>query len=217
MSAIPALDPTAVRWSAAPDDRGERPLLVMLHGYGSDEEDLFALAPHLPAEYVIASVRAPLAPPFPTPGWSWYPIEDLNGRDPAAMTAAATALVDWLDTETTDAASVGLLGFSQGAAIAIEAMRLLPQRFAFAVNLAGYAAPGTRPGDAELADRRPPVFWGRGAVDGVIPAALVTHTAQWLPDHVELSGRVYPGLGHGVSADELIDVETFLRKQLSAA
>ncbi|APF34969.1 esterase [Microbacterium sp. TS-1] len=217
MSSVPALDPAAVRWSAAPAERAGRPLLVMMHGYGSDENDLFALAPHLPAEYVVAAVRAPLAPPFPTPGWSWYPIEGLNGRDPQATTAAARALTEWIDAERADAASVGLLGFSQGGVMAIEALRVRPHDYAFAVILSGYANPTDLDTDAELAARRPPVFWGRGALDDVIPPALIAHTAQWLPGRVDLSGRVYPDLGHAVSAEELRDIATFLHKQLPAA
>lgn len=212
MSAAPALDPAAVRWSARASARAGKPVLVLLHGYGSDENDLAALAAHLPTEFAWASVRAPLTPPFPTPGWSWYPIEGLDGRDPDAATASARALLAWIDDELADAASVGLLGFSQGGVIALEALRLRPESFAFAVNLAGYANPVALPGDAALAARRPPVFWGRGAHDEVIPAALVAHTVQWLPAHVDLSGRVYPDLGHGVSADELADVVAFLRK-----
>lgn len=217
MSETPVLDSAAVRWSAPAAERAGRPLLVLMHGYGSDENDLFALAPHLPPEYVVAAVRAPLAPPFPTPGWSWYPIEGLHGRDPDIATASARALVTWIDGVRADAASVGVLGFSQGGVMAIEALRLAPEAFAFAVSLAGYANPHPLPGDAALAERRPPVFWGRGALDDVIPAPLVAHTVQWLPGYVELSGRVYPGLGHAVSADELSDVSTFLRKQLPEA
>ncbi|SDQ46267.1 alpha/beta hydrolase [Microbacterium sp. cf332] len=215
----PALDPAAVRWSAAPAERAGRPLLVLLHGYGSDENDLFGLTPHLPAEYVFAAVRAPLAPPFPTPGWSWYPIEGLNGRDPQAATAAAAAraVVSWIDAERGDAAFVGLLGFSQGGVMALEALRLRPHDLAFAVNLSGYANPGALETDDALTELRPAVFWGRGGRDAVIPAALVAHTAQWLPSRVELSGRVYPDLGHAVSAEELSDVATFLHKQLPAA
>ena len=55
-----------------------------------------------------------------------------------------------------------------------------------------------------------------GSRDDVIPAALVAHTAQWLPDVVDLSGRVYPGLTHSVSQEELDDVGVFLRKRLEA-
>lgn len=217
MSELPTIDDAAVLWSAPPEERAGRPLLVLLHGYGSHEGDLFALVPYLPAEFVVAAVRAPLAPPFPTPGWSWFPIEGLHARDGASATAAARALIAWLDETAGSAASpasIGLLGFSQGGVIALQALRLQPERFAFAVNLAGFVADGELPGDAELADIRPPVFWGRGARDEVIPAERIAHTTQWLPGYVELSGRVYPGLTHSVSQEELDDVRAFLLKQL---
>ena len=87
MSEIPALDDDAVLWSVPPDERTaalrDRPLLVLLHGYGSHEGDLFGLVPYLPPEFVVAAVRAPLTPPFPAPGWSWFPIEGVqaSGQD----------------------------------------------------------------------------------------------------------------------------------------
>lgn len=210
MDATPPLDDEAVLWSA--DATDGRPLLVLLHGYGSDERDLFSLAEHLPDAFALAAVRAPLAPPWPTPGHSWYPIDGLDGRDSARVTDAATRLVEWVDARTA-APAVGLLGFSQGAAVSLQALRLRPERFAFAVALSGYAAPGALPGDEALAEVRPPVFWGRGSHDDVIPEPLVAHTVQWLPGHAELSGRVYTGLTHSVSAQELADVSAFLVRQ----
>ena len=214
MNAQPSLDPTVVRWSVPPAERAGRPVLVLLHGYGSDEHDLFALVPHLPEAFVVASVRAPLAPPWPTPGASWYPIEGLDGRDPEAITLAAHAVLAWV-REAVGEEPVGLLGFSQGGAVALQTLRVDPDAVSFAVVLAGYAAGGELPGDALLANRRPPVFWGRGAADDVIPAALVDVTAQWLPVHSELSGRVYPGLTHSISQDELDDVRAFLDARLA--
>jgi phospholipase/carboxylesterase len=213
MEPTPAIDDDAVLWSVPAGERGGRPLLVLLHGYGSDERDLFALAPHLPSDYVIAAVRAPLLPPFPSPGYSWYSIDTLDGRTPERVTDGAVRLLEWLDART-DATEIGLLGFSQGGSIAIQALRLAPERFAFAVNLSGYATPGMMNGDAALTARRPPLFWGRGTRDDVIPEPLIAHSIQWLPEHVELSGRVYPGLGHSVSEEELRDVRIFLEKQL---
>ncbi len=209
------LDDAAVLWSAEPGDRAGRPLLVLLHGYGADERDLFGLVPYLPPEFAVAAVRAPLAPPFPAPGYSWYPIENLEDRDPAHTTAAATRLIEWTDAAASAHPSIGLLGFSQGAAVSLQAMRLEPDRYAFAVNLSGYVTPGALPRDAELAERRPPVFWGRGTNDDIIPGFLIDHTTDWLPRHVDLSGRVYPGLTHSVSEQELTDVRTFLDKQLA--
>jgi phospholipase/carboxylesterase len=210
------IDPDVVLWSADAAERTGRPLLVLLHGYGADERDLFGLTTYLPDEFVCAAPRAPLPPPWPAPGYSWYPIEGLDSRDPTHVTRSAEALLSWLDDVAPDVA-VGLLGFSQGAAVAIQALRLEPARFAFAVNLSGYATPGDLPGDEELAGIRPPVFWGRGTNDEVIPGFLVEHTTQWLPPHSELSGRVYAGLTHSVSEQEMQDVRAFLDKRLAAS
>lgn len=212
MSENLTIDDTATRWSSP--DRGRMPLLVLLHGYGADEHDLFGLVPYLPEGIAVASVAAPLAPPWPMPGRSWYPIEGLDGRSSAAVTTAAEAFLRWLDATAGDAPSIALLGFSQGAAVSLQALRLAPERFGAVVALSGYAAPGELPDDEALAERRPPVFWGRGTHDDVIPPALITHTAQWLPGHSDLSGRVYTGLTHSISEEELTDVHRFLTKWL---
>lgn len=210
MTAPLRLDAAATRWSTT--DRAGRPLLVLLHGYGADENDLFGLVPFLPDGIAVASVAAPLTPPWPTPGRSWYPIEGLESRSPEATTAAAQAFLAWVDDSAGDAPSVALLGFSQGAAVSLQALRLRPDHFGAVVALSGYATPGDLPHDHVLQETRPPVFWGRGTNDDVIPAELVAHTAQWLPDHADLSGRVYPGLTHSISDQELLDVRVFLQK-----
>lgn len=212
MSENLTIDDTATRWSTA--DRGRLPLLVLLHGYGADEHDLFGLVPYLPEGIAVASVAAPLAPPWPMPGRSWYAIEGLDGRSPEAVTVAAEALLRWLDDAAADAPSVALLGFSQGAAVSLQALRLAPERFGSVVALSGYVAPGELPNDEALTELRPLVFWGRGTHDDVIPPELVDHTAQWLPGHSELSGRVYTGLTHSISEEELSDVHRFLTKWL---
>jgi len=212
-----SIDPAAVLWAAPESARAGRPLLVLLHGYGADERDLFSLAPHLPSEPVIAALRAPLSTPWPGQGFSWYPIEGLNGRDPGALTAAAEAVLAWADEHARDAASIAFLGFSQGGAMSLQALRLAPERVSFAVNLSGYAAGGELPGDATLQAQRPPVFWARGALDEVIPARAIEHTASWLPDHSELSGRIYPGLDHAISHEVLLDLNNFLALRYAAS
>ena len=122
------------------------------------------------------------------------------------MTVAARSLIDWLDAAAGDAPEIALLGFSQGAAASLQALRLEPERFSAVVALSGYASPDELPNDESLRESRPRVFWGRGTNDDVIPTPLIEHTSQWLPDHSELTGRVYPGLTHSISEDELVDV-----------
>lgn len=209
-----ALDAAATLWSHPAEERAGAPALVLLHGYGADEHDLFGLAPYLPRRLSIASVAAPLRPGPPMPGRSWYPIEGLTDRDPASITLAAEALLAWIDEELAEAPSIALLGFSQGAAVALQALRLSTGRFDAVVALSGYAAAGELPGDEALRESRPPVFWGRGSHDDVIPQPLITHTAEWLPAHAELTERVYPGMGHSISEDELRDVIDFLSRHL---
>lgn len=215
MSEELTIDDALTRWSTA--DRAGMPLLVLLHGYGADEHDLYGLTPYLPEGVAVASVAAPLAPPWPMPGRSWYAIEGLDGRSSDSVTAAAEAFLRWLDDAAAEAPAVALLGFSQGAAVALQAMRLSPERVSTVVALSGYVAEGELPNDDALTEAKPHVFWGRGTNDQVIPEARVAHTAQWLPAHSELSGRVYTGLTHSISEDELGDVRTFLSKWLERA
>ena len=203
------LDADAVIWSAPERERAGRPLLVLLHGYGSHEGDLFQLSPRLPLGPVIASVRAPLAA---NGGWAWFSFRDrgLDEPVPAEIDDAARAVLDWLDTLRFT--SVSLLGFSQGAVTALQAMRLEPERFRAITALSGFVASGTHAGDAELEAGRPPVFWGRGTLDGVIPTAAIERTAEWLPKHSSATIRIYENLGHSLSTEELTDIVAFLNE-----
>lgn len=205
------LDHEAVLWSAGETDRVGRPRLILLHGYGSDEADLFGISAYLPLEPVIASLRAPIPE---GPGFAWFSRFTNISVDPLAANAdaAARAVLDWLDAQPD--VPTGLLGFSQGGALAIQLMRLAPERFDFAVTLSAFVVQGTEDGDAALAERRPPVFWGRGTHDDTIPAAGVARAAEWLAAHTDLDARIYEGLGHGISPLELGDISSFIRAHL---
>ena len=209
------VDDEAVLWSASAADRAGRPLLLLLHGYNSNEGDLFGLTPYLPLEPAIASLRAPLYTGY---GHAWFPLVaegaelSVEGAD-----AATDAILDWLDRAAPGAGPIGLLGFSQGGAMALELLRRAPERFAFAVSLAGFALPGERDGDERMSQLAPHVFWGRGTVDGVIPVASVARTQAWLPAHSTLDERIYEGVGHSVSDRELADVAAFIRDRFAPA
>ena len=107
-----------------------------------------------------------------------------------------------------------MLGFSQGAATAFQMVRQAPEKFAYAVNLSGVVVPFPGERDAQLAARRLPVFWGRGASDPIIPAMLVELSRGWLARNTALTERVYPGLSHNVSDAELAELSAFIRAQL---
>jgi phospholipase/carboxylesterase len=201
------LDTSAILWSAPERERADRPLLVLLHGYGSHEGDLFSMSPGLPLGPVIASVRAPLAE---SGGWAWWSLQGSVPGDPslAAVDEAADAVIEWLDT--LNYTSVSLLGFSQGGAMCLQLLRHAPERFAATVTLSGFVPGGPHPGDAELARVRPKVFWGRGTQDPIIPAAAIERTAEWLPDHADATIRIYEDLAHSISPEELREFSAYL-------
>jgi phospholipase/carboxylesterase len=204
------IDSSAILWSAPERERAGRPLLVLLHGYGSHEGDLFGLSPGLPLSPVIASLRAPLRA---GPGHAWFPLTADTPPEvlPGLADAAAADILDWLDT--TESTSVGLLGFSQGGAMALQLLRAAPERFDYTVMLSGFAV-GMHEGDAALAALKPPVFWGRGTADRVIPEPAIAWTENWLPRHSTMTARIYEQLGHGISPAELTDIASFISGQL---
>ncbi|HRN29005.1 MAG TPA: dienelactone hydrolase family protein [Terrimesophilobacter sp.] len=205
------IDADAVLWSAPEAERADRPLLVLLHGVGSHEGDLFGLTPHLPTEPVIASLRAPLRYGG---GYAWFPMPE-EAADADRWQAArdsVAGVLEWLDAQ--NFSSVGLLGFSQGAAMSFDLLRAAPARFSYAVPLSGFVIPEPHDGDAELARLRPPVFWGRGDADPLFTEERLAHTHEWVPQHTTATVRVYPGLGHSVSEQEIGDIAAFIQAQL---
>lgn len=204
------IDPAAALTVGPPTPLAGRTLLVVLHGRGADETDLLPLVRALDTDSVPVLLRGPADLP---PGFAWRN-DGGSGAQASGLEPAAEAVLDWLDglnaTVPNRPDAVRLLGFSQGAAVAAQLLRLAPERFECAALLAGFVQSDPHPGDARLAEARPPVFWGRGDADDVIPAAAIAHAAAWLPRHTSLVERRYPGLGHGISAEEARDTAAFL-------
>ncbi len=199
------IDHTATLWAGDAGDVAERGLLVLLHGLRSNERDLFSLRPMLGTGPVIASLRAPMDLGG---GWGW--------SDPQAPDAAdrfeqsADAVLGWLDELPVAPSRIATLGFSQGGAVAVQLLRQSPGRVERTAMLAGMVPPREHPNDASLAESRPAVFWGRGDADPVIPQDAVRRSERWLFEHTAVRARVYAGLGHSVSIEEITDAAAFL-------
>ncbi|HEX4250749.1 MAG TPA: dienelactone hydrolase family protein [Pseudonocardia sp.] len=204
----PGINPERVLWSAKERDRANRPLLVMMHGWSYDETHLFQLVPELPRDLVVVSVRARIAE---AGGYAWFPSagNPIGDPRPDVANAASLSVLSWLDTLHA-APSIGLLGFSQGGAMVLQLMRHSPARFAYGVSLAGFVVNDSQPGDPKLASSRPPVFWGRGEQDRVIPGSALKRTDAWLSAHAKADVRVYPHLGHDVAGAEITDLASFV-------
>ncbi len=184
-----------VAWPA-PDDPAT-PLVVLLHGRGSDERDIIGLADHLPTGPSYAAVRAPIAEGG---GYAWFANRGV-GRPVAASLSETTAWFRaWLDRTADPSRPVVLIGFSGGAAFAGGLLLATPERFAGGAILYGTlpfdAGVPTTPGRLEGV----PVLVAQGEDDHVIPRELLDATWSYLHDDAgaELRAERGPG-GHGIT------------------
>jgi phospholipase/carboxylesterase len=210
---INRIDSDAVLWRDADTGRRGSPLLVLLHGVGSHEGDLFSFAEVLPARLTVASLRAPL--PYFGDGASWFDLTPNYGddTDTTKIAGSVAGVLEWLDTVGDDFSSVGLLGFSQGAATALQLVRTEPDRFRYVVALSGFVFNAGGENDHLLAVRTPriPAFQGIGDFDLVIAPEKTAATVEWLPQHFDAEVHHYP-IDHTVSVQELRDVIAFLER-----
>ncbi|MGB8265867.1 MAG: hypothetical protein WCE44_06070 [Candidatus Velthaea sp.] len=206
-------DRLVVRWrKARPGAEARPPLLVLFHGRGADEQDLFELAPAIDPAFAIASLRGPL--PTSEGGYTWSQTSS-PGRYVAESLRTSIALVQaWLDElegGRPEPQRIYLLGFSAGMAMASALLLDQPARYAGGILLSG-----TLPFDTDLSITKNrladvDVFSGTGSFDTVIPAELVTRSATYLRERsgARLTARDYP-IGHAISDTEIGEIATWL-------
>ena len=183
-------------------------LLVLFHGRGADERDLFPLLDVLDPERRLLGVtpRGPLS--LPPGGAHWYAFQQVGYPDPATFLETYQAVAEWLDGF--DFERVVLGGFSQGAvmtyALGLGSGRPRP---AAMVALSGFMP--TVPGfELSLESPLPPVAIGHGTYDNVIPVEFGRQARETLEGAgAEVLYREYP-LAHGVDPSFLAELAPWL-------
>ena len=208
-----------------PADGGPpRRLVVLLHGYGADGNDLIALGRAWAATLPDTAFVAPNAPDpcaMGGGGRQWFP---LTFRDPAEMprgvAAAAPGLDAFLDAELArhrlPAAAMALVGFSQGTMMALDAgLRRRP-----AVGcVVGYSGLLARPDVLAAAPRpTPPIVLVHGDADEVVPVDfLFAATEALAAAEIPVEWHLAPGLGHGIDPAGLAIGGSVIAASLRAA
>jgi phospholipase/carboxylesterase len=190
-------------WHTGPPDPAEyaAPVVVLLHGRGSDERDIIGLADLLPTGPRYVALRAPLAEGN---GYAWFANRGI-GRPVAESLAATTEwFITWLDRVAGPTRPVVLVGFSGGATFAGGVAIAHPDRFAglattYATLPFDAGVPVT-PGRLEGL----PVFLAHGSGDRVIPAELQARTWEYLQHEsgAVLTARRSAG-GHQLTRDDI--------------
>lgn len=193
------------------------PLLLLLHGYGSNEEDLFSFASELPENYYIISARAPY--PLPPYGNAWYAIDfDANmnkfSNDQQAI-ESRDLIVSFIDELLAkypiDSKNVNLIGFSQGAILSYAVALSYPEKINKVVALSGYFNQNIIKEGYENNDHsRLKFFVSHGSVDQVIPIDWARKNPEVLKLlKVEHEYHEY-NVGHGVAPQNFFDFKKFL-------
>jgi phospholipase/carboxylesterase len=196
------------------------PLLLLLHGIGSNEADLFGLASYLDARFTLVSARAPIVM---GPGaYGWFNIEFTAQGIVADVEQARSSLhklpgfIDELvETYGVDERCLYLMGFSQGAMMSLALALRHPERIAGAVIMSGRFPAQVLEGEPEsVALGGKPFLVTHGIYDPVLPVEEGRRIKERLGElEVELTYREYP-MGHEVSMESLRDVSTWLSRAL---
>ena len=180
-----------------------RSLVILLHGYGSNGEDLIGLAPHWQAALPATAFVSPNAPercPGAPGGFQWWDIAG-GGARAAGAARAAPVLDAFIDSELAThgltEANLALVGFSQGTMIALH---VGPRRARTLAGIVGYS--GMLADEAGLADpatTRPPVLLIHGAADPMIPISAFRQAQSALTRHgFAVESHVSPNLDHSI-------------------
>ena len=197
------------------------PLLIMCHGYGSDENDLFSFATELPEELYIISLKAPYSmQPF---GNAWYAINfDANQNkwnDVEQAKQSRDLIADFIDeacaTLPVDKNNVTLLGFSQGTILSYAVALNYPEKVKNVVGLSGYISEDMLDDNLDAKDYSHLSFYcSHGSVDQVIPVDWARQT----PKYLEALGiqHIYSEfpVGHGVAPQNFYEFRSWLNDRI---
>jgi len=196
------------------------PVIILLHGYGSDHNDLFSFAPYLPKTHHIIALKAPLA--MPGQGNAWYSIYfeagDSKFNDIPQALAARDQVVQCIDviidTFNADPKNVTLIGFSQGTILSFAVALSYPKKVKNIIALSGYISQDMLTSGYEKNDfSHLNVYTSHGSLDQVIPVSWAQKTPGFLKElNIECSYSEF-AVGHGVAPDNFHEFKAWLDNQ----
>ena len=197
----------------------KNPVIILLHGYGSNEEDLFSFATEIPEEYYVISARAPYDMMYGS--YAWYAInfdaDENKFSDLDQARSSRDLIVEFIDEciykYAIDSENVTLLGFSQGAILSSAIALSYPEKITKVAALSGYLNKEIATEDY-LKNNVSSVkfFVSHGIVDQVIPIDWARKTKPALENlGIDVVYKEYP-IGHGVSPQNFYDFKDWLLK-----
>jgi len=196
----------------------KNPLLLLLHGYGSNDSDLFSFASELPDEYYVISARAPYDLQYGS--YAWYAINfdaDQNKFSDHDQAISSRDLVVKFIEELKvkfpiDSSNITLIGFSQGSILSYSIALSYPNLVQRVGALSGYLNLDINSENYQNKDfSNLKIFASHGTVDQVIPVEWARKTDPILKSlGINSTYKEYP-IGHGVSPQNFFDLKDWLQ------
>lgn len=193
------------------------PVIIMLHGYGSDENDLFSFSQALDPKYLIISAKAPI--PMQPFGNAWYAITYEPGNkkftnDEQAVTSRdliAKFIDEVVESYDADPKQVILFGFSQGAILSYAVALSYPEKVNRIVAMSGYIHHALLKENYEKADfSNLKVYSSHGYLDEVVPVEWDRKTKAFMENlNIDIKYSEFP-VGHGVSPENFREIQSWL-------
>lgn len=195
----------------------KNPLLLLLHGYGSNEQDLFSFASELPEEYYVISARAPHDLMYGS--YAWYGInfdsegiKSYNHDQARESRDLISNFIDELIAEySIDSQNVTLIGFSQGCILSYAVALSYPEKVQRVVAMSGYLNTEILKESYQNNDfRNLKIFASHGSQDQVVSVEWARQAPAILDSlGVEYVYKEYP-VGHGVAPQNFYDFRNWL-------
>lgn len=201
----------------APSDTKDKPLIIFLHGYGGNEENLFTIKENFIPECTYVSVRAPI--PLFHRAYQWYNLQTPSTGlvEVARQIQSSTRLLEEFIIKATqkyetDSEKVILVGFSQGATISYELALRRPLLVRGIIALSGTILPFLK---AEIKPghdlKSLAIFIGHGDMDSTVPISAAIAARDTLSQTTVVpSFHQYPYLGHSTNDEEIEDVKKWI-------
>lgn len=195
----------------------KNPLFLLIHGYGSNEQDLFSFAEELPETHYVISVRAPFDLQYGS--YAWYAINfdadenkfsDLN-QAKVSRDLLVQFINELIEKYLIDSNNITLIGFSQGSILSYSVALSYPEKIRKIVAFSGYLnADMILPGIEKRDFSQLKIFASHGTQDQVIPVEWARKTKPFLDQlGIENIYREYP-IGHGISPQNFFDFKNWL-------
>ena len=196
----------------------KNPLLLLLHGYGSNDSDLFSFASELPDEYYVISARAPYDLQYDS--YAWYAINfdadqnKFSDHDQAILSRdLVVRFIEELKIKfPIDSSNITLIGFSQGSILSYSIALSYPNIVQRVGALSGYLNLDINSENYQNNDfSNLKIFASHGTVDQVIPVEWARKTDPILKSlGINSIYKEYP-IGHGVSPQNFFDLKDWLQ------